>query len=139
MHLPPTHHRLKILIIGCLVTLFSAGIAVSEIRIWVDDKGVTHFSDRTVDDKKTEKPAPPGVELYITKWCPYCKQARNFFRSRGIPFTEYDIEKDSRAARRKKRLDKQKGVPFAVIYGQRVSGFSKALYEEALRRSEVTP
>ena len=29
------------------------------------------------------------VELYTTSWCPYCKKARDFFRSRGISFTEY--------------------------------------------------
>ena len=35
----------------------------------------------------------PKVELYTTSWCPWCKKARAFFRSRGIPFVEYDIEK----------------------------------------------
>jgi hypothetical protein len=48
----------------------------------------------------------PKVELYTTSWCPYCKKASNFFRSKGIPFKEYDIEKDKAAARRKKQLDK---------------------------------
>ncbi|MEK7322776.1 MAG: DUF4124 domain-containing protein [Pseudomonadota bacterium] len=37
------------------------------------------------------------VELYTTSWCPYCKQARHFFRSRGVSFKDYDVEKDSRA------------------------------------------
>ena len=76
----------------------------------------------------------PNVELFITSWCPYCKKATNFFRSKGIPFKEYDIEKDKAAARRKKQLDKKgSGVPFALINGTPVHGFSKEAYERALK------
>jgi glutaredoxin len=73
------------------------------------------------------------VELYVTSWCPYCKKASDFFRSRGIPFTAYDIEKDKSAARRKKRLTKETGVPFAIINGKAIQGFKRAAYERALR------
>jgi glutaredoxin len=131
--------RLRILFIGCLIFLFAAGIAVAETHIWVDDAGVTHISDRPPASESLELQKVPEVVLYITSWCRYCKQARNFLRSRGIPFTEYDIEKDKRAAIRKKRLDKQKGVPFAIIYGQKVNGFSKELYEKALRGRKGRP
>jgi len=76
----------------------------------------------------------PNVELFITSWCPYCKKATNFLRSKGIPFKEYDIEKDKAAARRKKKLDKKgSGVPFALINGTPVHGFSKEAYERALK------
>ena len=75
----------------------------------------------------------PEVELYVTSWCPYCKKASDFFRSRRIPFTEYDIEKDKSAARRKKRLTRETGVPFAVINGKAIQGFKRAAYERALR------
>ena len=79
--------------------------------------------------------ASPKVELYSTSWCGYCQKAREFFRSRGIPFTEYDIEKDKNAAARKKRLDKRNGVPFVVINGRGIHGWSAAAYEQALKRS----
>ena len=72
------------------------------------------------------------VELYTTSWCPYCKDARNFFRSRGISFSEYDIEKDEEAALRKNDLDGGRGVPFAVICDQKIHGFSAMAYEKAL-------
>jgi len=74
------------------------------------------------------------IELYSTSWCGYCKKARRFFRSRGIPFTEYDIEKDKNAARRKKELGSPKGVPFVVIDGQGIQGYAEAAYETALNR-----
>ena len=81
---------------------------------------------------KNRPSTSPKVELYTTSWCYYCQKAREFFRSRGIPFTEYDIEKDKNAAARKKQLDKRNGVPFAVINGRGIHGFSAALYERAL-------
>ena len=80
-----------------------------------------------------ETPSEPEVELYVTSWCPYCKKASDFFRSRGIPFTEYDIGKDKRAARRHKSLTKESGVPFAIINGKAIHGYKKTAYERALR------
>lgn len=83
--------------------------------------------------EKTGTRKAPKVELFTTSWCPYCDMAREFFRSKGIPFTEYDIEKDRSAALRKMQLDRGKGVPFVLINGQGISGFSKEAYERALR------
>ncbi len=75
------------------------------------------------------------VELYVTSWCPYCRQAIDFFRSRGIYCVIYDVERDDDAARRKKELDPRKGVPFAVINGIKIHGFSEKIYLKALNRN----
>ncbi len=87
----------------------------------------------------TEKPKPSverkksaEVILYTTSWCPYCSKARDYFRSRGIDFTEYAIEKDKEAAGRKRELDGKGGVPFAIINGHQIRGFSASAYERAL-------
>jgi glutaredoxin len=77
--------------------------------------------------KKTE------VVLYTTSWCPYCRKARDYLRSRGIDFVEYDIEKDREAAARKRQLDNRGGVPFAIINGRSISGFSASAYDRALQ------
>jgi glutaredoxin len=82
-------------------------------------------------EERTE-PHNITVELYTTSWCPYCKDARKFFLSRGISFSEYDIEKDEEAARRKNELDGGRGVPFVVICDQKIRGFSTIAYERAL-------
>ncbi len=76
----------------------------------------------------------PKVELYITSWCPWCKKAKAFFRSRGIAFVEYDIEKDKEAERRKAKIDRQKGVPFAVINGKGINGYNEIAYINALKQ-----
>ncbi len=31
------------------------------------------------------------VEIYTTKFCPYCVQAKEFFRQKGIAFQEIDL------------------------------------------------
>jgi len=74
----------------------------------------------------------PKVELYITGWCPYCREAVDFFKARGIYFDLYDIEKDEKAALRKNELDGRRGVPFAVINGQKIHGYSEQAYLKAL-------
>jgi glutaredoxin len=106
------------------------------------------YRDR-LEDSQSSEPAPvvkkdeskPSVAtkktheviLYGTSWCPYCRKAREFFSSRGIDFTDYDIEKDKEAAIRKKELDPRGGVPFAIINGRSVRGFSESAYERAIK------
>jgi glutaredoxin len=72
------------------------------------------------------------VEIYVTSWCPYCVQAITFFRDHHVPYVAYDIEKDSAAAKRRERLSPRQGVPFAVINGTKIYGFSAQAYSEAL-------
>lgn len=49
-----------------------------------------------------------------------------------MSYKVYDIEKDAAAAKRKKELDTGRGVPFAIINGIKISGWSKRAYETAL-------
>jgi len=81
----------------------------------------------------TKSHKTPKVELYTTAWCVYCRKAREFFRSRGIAFIEYDIEKDENAARRKNQLTDRNGIPFAVINGKQIHGFDQGAYIRALK------
>ncbi len=74
----------------------------------------------------------PKVEVYTTVWCPYCRKATDFLRANGIPFTEYDIERDEAAARRLRLLNPRGGVPTAVIGSEKIIGFSREAYEWAL-------
>ena len=90
--------------------------------------GQTPSQNANTQPKKSNE-----VILYTTSWCPYCKKAVNFFKSRNIDFTAYDIEKDSAAAERKKQLDSKGGVPFAIINGQQIHGYSPDAYERALQ------
>ena len=76
--------------------------------------------------------SPAEVEIYITDWCPYCVKAIRFLKAHGIDYVVYDIEKDREAAQRKKELSGRKGVPFAIINGKKIHGFSEETYSKAL-------
>lgn len=81
------------------------------------------------------KPRPaPVVDLFTTSWCPWCQKARDYFSSRGIHFTEHDIETDTAALRRKVGIDGDRRVPTAVIDGKVIRGFSPSAYQAALER-----
>lgn len=85
-----------------------------------------------------QSPRTMNVELYYVEWCPWCKKAREFFRSQGVLLTEYDIEKDTAAAARKDELDPKKGVPFAIVNGVKIHGYSLEAYSRALSSSAST-
>jgi glutaredoxin len=145
--------NLKTLLVMTIFVLVIAGIAGAAIDPWIDQNNVVTSNatgetsslvsaaarpsaPASEESATANKPAAAGpqVELYVTSWCPYCKQAENFFRSQGIPYTAYDIEKDSSAARRKEQLDSSRGVPFAIINGQMIRGYSAEAYREALKK-----
>lgn len=95
--------------------------------------------------KKAAKPAPQPepprndrfsgtVEMYVTEWCGYCKQAKSYMKSRGINYVAYDIEKDSAANKRHKDLGGN-GVPLIIIGSNRMSGFSPESLEYYLSNS----
>jgi glutaredoxin 3 len=35
-----------------------------------------------------------GLVVYTKPGCPYCQQARDYYNSQGIPFTDYDAQTD---------------------------------------------
>lgn len=141
--------------VTCLL-LAVAAPALAEIYKWTDASGRTHFSDSNAGNGKAETvqvkvnsyqhvsyskllrplPAtPPGVLLYGTSWCGYCKQAKAFMQKKGIAFTEYDIEHDARA---KQAFDAMGGggVPVIVVGQQRMNGFNEAGLERLLAQAK---
>ena len=72
------------------------------------------------------------VEIFLTSWCPYCKQAVTFFADRKVPVRIFNIEKDPDAARRKRELDSRNGVPLVIIDNQVIYGYSPKAFNTAL-------
>ena len=153
-----------------LFYLLTSSLALAEVYKWVDEEGRTHFSDAPpAEDKNTAVESvevrvntfkhvsiedifpglldpgegtlqPPRVVMYSTEWCGVCKKAKRYFRKNGIPFKEYDIERNRRAERRFKKLGGN-GVPLIRIGKKKMSGFSlssfNSIYAAQMREYEV--
>ncbi len=64
-----------------------------------------------------------NVEVFMTSWCGYCRKMIRFLNEKGIPYTAYDIEKDSAAARVYRELG-VRGVPVVRVGSRVVSGYN---------------
>ncbi|WP_085711675.1 MULTISPECIES: glutaredoxin family protein [unclassified Pseudomonas] len=62
------------------------------------------------------------VVLYTTDWCGYCKQTKRFLDQKGIPFREFDIEKDAEARKAYEALG-GRGIPLIDVNGTLIRGF----------------
>ncbi len=70
------------------------------------------------------------IVMYGTAWCPYCKKARNYFKKKGLAFTEYDVEKLPSRMREFKKLGGT-GYPLIMIGNkQKMHGFSIEGFEK---------
>jgi glutaredoxin len=67
-------------------------------------------------------PNKPKVEVFMTSWCGYCRKMIQFLREKGIPYTAYDIEKDSAAAEKYDEIG-GRGVPVVRVGSHIVFGY----------------
>ncbi|HEX5094225.1 MAG TPA: glutaredoxin domain-containing protein [Burkholderiales bacterium] len=136
--------------------LAAANIAAAEsVYRWTDAQGKIHYTSepppgtpanavrpRTSSVAPQTAPRAPGapaatavpVVMYATSWCPYCAKARAYFRSKGIAYTEFDVEKSGTAHAEFKKLG-GRGVPLILVGRERVSGFSELAFEFALQKA----
>ena len=80
----------------------------------------------------SDDPADNPVVLYVTEWCPYCAQAREYMSAENIPHTVVDIEKDPEGARAYQALGGDGGIPLVAIGPQTMKGWSAEVAREML-------
>jgi glutaredoxin len=135
--------------------LLIAGPVSAEIYKWTDDKGHIHYSDKkpenqevtevefkittydtvsyeTVSYDTSKVDTKKNVVMFSASWCGACKKAKTYFRRNGIPFTEYDIEKGTRAKMLYKELGAT-GVPVIIVGRKRMNGFTEAGFKRIYR------
>jgi glutaredoxin len=74
------------------------------------------------------------VTILSAEWCGICTRAKNYMKSRGIAFEEWDIDR-SDFARAKMRELGARGVPVILAGGQKMVGFSEAGLDAMLKKS----
>jgi glutaredoxin 3 len=72
------------------------------------------------------------VLIYSTPTCPYCKQAKDFFKLNNVKYTEVDVANDEKKAEEMIEKSGQMGVPVIDIDGQIIVGFDKGALKKAL-------
>ena len=71
----------------------------------------------------------PKVEIYTWRSCPFCIQAKQLLKSKGVDFIEYSIDGDEAArSQMQKRANGRRSVPQIFINDQHIGGCDD-LYE----------
>jgi glutaredoxin 3 len=63
------------------------------------------------------------IEIYTTRYCPYCQSAKALLNRKGVSFTEFDVSGDPEG--RRKMIDRANGrftVPQIFIGATHVGG-----------------
>ena len=138
-----------LLLIACLL---SVPASTEPMYRWVDASGRVHFGDRppaTANAKPVvvrvntyqgtsiealsavfTAPQTNTVVMYSTVWCGVCKKAKAYFAAKRIAYQDFDVETSDKGRRDFKQLG-GRGVPIILFAGQRMNGFSPAVFEGA--------
>ena len=63
-----------------------------------------------------------NIEVYSKDWCPYCKKAKAFLKSKGLNFEEIDINEGDNYEEMQKRTG-NKTVPQIILNDQSLGGY----------------
>lgn len=75
-----------------------------------------------------------AITIYTTPTCSYCTMAKNWFKEKGIKYTEYNVARDLKKADEMVKKSGQMGVPVLDVNGRIIVGFDKPKIESALKR-----
>ena len=140
--------------IGVIVlAMFSACVgAYADVYKWKDEQGRVQFGDRPPTGFSSEKipirsfrepeemtterdmPKAAGIVMYSATWCGVCRQARAYMISKGLPFTEHDVEKSEAGRVAYKKLN-GRGVPIIMVGDKRMNGFSADHLEQLMKQA----
>ena len=65
------------------------------------------------------------VTIYSTPTCHFCQMAKEYFKEKGIEYTNYDVSVDAAKRQEMIQLTHQLGVPVIVIDNEAVIGFNR--------------
>lgn len=72
------------------------------------------------------------IIIYTTPQCGYCHLAKEYFKSCGLSYQEFDVLKDISRREEMLRGTGQIGVPVIKVNGQFIVGFNRTKIKEAL-------
>ena len=72
------------------------------------------------------------VTVYSTTWCGFCHQAKKYFDSIGVKYTDINVEEDQKAAEEMVKKTGQMGVPVIEVGETTVVGFDRPKIDKLL-------
>ena len=72
------------------------------------------------------------IKVYSTDSCPWCVNAKQYLKSKGIDYIEVNVGEDMEGREEMIKLSNQTGVPVININGVIIVGFDKSAIDNAL-------
>jgi glutaredoxin len=70
--------------------------------------------------------------IFTTSWCGYCAETRKLFDAVGVPFKEFDVERDIDGMRYHGKVLRAGGVPVIIVGNRVLLGYDEAELRAAL-------
>lgn len=84
-------------------------------------------------------PAVADVTVYVTEWCPYCRQAQAYLDAEGVPYTAVDIEESAEAYAAYEAAGGTGGIPLIVVGRTVMEGYSEPALAGTLAAAGLSP
>lgn len=72
------------------------------------------------------------ITVYSATWCAFCHAAKDYFDSKGVKYTDKDVEADPKAGMEAVEKSQQRGIPVIDIDGTIIIGFDRPKIDAAL-------
>ncbi|MDJ0625844.1 MAG: glutaredoxin 3 [Candidatus Caenarcaniphilales bacterium] len=69
------------------------------------------------------------IEIYTTDYCPFCKRAKELLNTKGVVYTEINVEAESERQKMVQRTGGPRSVPQIFVDGELLAGGCDGLYE----------
>ncbi len=75
---------------------------------------------------------PPRITVYTSPSCHWCRVAKRYLESKGLPYREIDIIADKRGRQEMVRMTGQYGVPVIRVGERAMAGWDPAEFDRLL-------
>jgi glutaredoxin 3 len=75
------------------------------------------------------------IRIYTTPVCAYCKQAKEYFQSKGVDYAEIDLVSNPEAQQLVVSKTGMVAAPIIEINGQFIVGFDREKIDQCLSKS----
>ena len=73
-----------------------------------------------------------SITIYSTPTCHFCHMAKEFFKEKGIEYTEHNVQSDLEKRQEMVERSGQMGVPVIIIGNDLIVGFDQDQVEKLL-------